>query len=297
MGSTKTNRSYIVAKYLAPTIHLFLIGSLTTTTVVIKLAAGESVWFYLIFPVLIFANWAQFLRHPSYVEPSDRAENRVSRYPLLRPDQCQPIRPSDDDVHERIMDPAPRFQVADGVHFCRRCAFHVPACSHHCPLCLHCIRLRDHHCFFLGACVGRDNMVYFLAFCLHACLGCAVAAYCISAHLHRALMPLDTVQGAINFVPPIAMASWALGNISALVLGYVVLVYLAATTSLGTGFMFGYQIGAAGVGPGGAHVVGDAAAGGVAARRAALPARVRPLRPAASAAAARPSAVRLARPG
>ena len=241
-GDAKIDRPYIVAKYLAPTIHIALIGSLTITTVLIRLLDGESVWFYLLFPALIAANWAQFMRHPSYVELTDRPENGVSRYPQLAPSECATIRPSAADVHGRLMDPAPRYQIADGVHFCRRCAFHVPACSHHCPLCRRCIRLRDHHCFFLGACVGRDNMVYFLSFCLHACLGCAVAAWNLGTHLHSVHLPLNTVHGAVNFLPPAAAASWVLGTVSGLALAYLFMLYMAVTTCLGTGFLFGYQM-------------------------------------------------------
>ena len=38
-----------------------------------------------------------------------------------------------------------------------------------------CIYILDHHCFFLGQCVGRKNLKFFLLFCFYACVGCAIS--------------------------------------------------------------------------------------------------------------------------
>ena len=51
---------------------------------------------------------------------------------------------------------------------------HVPLRTHHCGHCRRCIYILDHHCYFLGTCVGRTNMRYFLVFCFYAALGSAM---------------------------------------------------------------------------------------------------------------------------
>jgi palmitoyltransferase len=38
---------------------------------------------------------------------------------------------------------------------------------HHCRRCNACIENMDHHCTFVGQCVGKSNMKYFLQFCLY----------------------------------------------------------------------------------------------------------------------------------
>ena len=40
-----------------------------------------------------------------------------------------------------------------------------------------CIYILDHHCFFLGHCVGRKNQKFFLVFCFYAAIGCSIGVY------------------------------------------------------------------------------------------------------------------------
>ena len=37
--------------------------------------------------------------------------------------------------------------------------------------CRKCISILDHHCFFLGRCVGRENLKFFILFCFYASFG------------------------------------------------------------------------------------------------------------------------------
>jgi hypothetical protein len=43
--------------------------------------------------------------------------------------------------------------------------------TYHCTLCRVCISIPDHHCYFLGRCVGRANHRFFIVFAFYACIG------------------------------------------------------------------------------------------------------------------------------
>ena len=51
---------------------------------------------------------------------------------------------------------------------------HVPLLSVHCSHCRKCIYALDHHCYFLGHCIGRGNQRFFIVFCLYAAIGSAI---------------------------------------------------------------------------------------------------------------------------
>ena len=48
---------------------------------------------------------------------------------------------------------------------CEACDMHVPLLSVHCSHCRKCIYALDHHCYFLGHCIGRGNQRFFIVFC------------------------------------------------------------------------------------------------------------------------------------
>ncbi|XP_045123749.1 probable protein S-acyltransferase 16 [Portunus trituberculatus] len=49
---------------------------------------------------------------------------------------------------------------------CKLCRHDVPPIARHCQVCRMCIWERDHHCFFIGNCVGRDNINAFNLLCI-----------------------------------------------------------------------------------------------------------------------------------
>ena len=48
--------------------------------------------------------------------------------------------------------------------FCQTCKLHCPLRASHCHDCNKCVLRRDHHCPFLGKCVGMGNHLYFIIF-------------------------------------------------------------------------------------------------------------------------------------
>lgn len=49
-------------------------------------------------------------------------------------------------------------------HLCPECRLQKPERSKHCQTCNHCIARFDHHCEWLGKCIGAKNYKVYLAF-------------------------------------------------------------------------------------------------------------------------------------
>jgi DHHC palmitoyltransferase len=61
--------------------------------------------------------------------------------------------------------------------FCQKCSYAKPDRTHHCSICRRCILKMDHHCPWLGNCIGFGNykafvlfLVYLSTFCAESCL-------------------------------------------------------------------------------------------------------------------------------
>ena len=53
-------------------------------------------------------------------------------------------------------------------NICHRCgANREDPFTHHCGTCDACVELMDHHCWFIGQCVGKGNFKYFMQYCMY----------------------------------------------------------------------------------------------------------------------------------
>ena len=66
------------------------------------------------------------------------------------------------------LSPATSNESDKGKNLCAKCnAERTNYTVHHCRRCRACIDHMDHHCTFLAQCVGKNNIKYFLQFCLY----------------------------------------------------------------------------------------------------------------------------------
>ncbi|KAL9398155.1 hypothetical protein Peur_007116 [Populus x canadensis] len=104
----------------------------------------------------------------------------VGRDPGIIPRNCQP--PESDEsvgiasqsmewVNNKITDvklPRTKDLIVNGhsikVKFCDTCLLYRPPRASHCSICNNCIQKFDHHCPWVGQCIGRRNYPYFIGF-------------------------------------------------------------------------------------------------------------------------------------
>jgi palmitoyltransferase ZDHHC9/14/18 len=66
--------------------------------------------------------------------------------------------------------------------YCDTCNIYRPPRAKHCSHCDHCIEAFDHHCPWIGSCIGRRNYKYFVAFIVS---GLVISALMLSGSIAR----------------------------------------------------------------------------------------------------------------
>ena len=68
------------------------------------------------------------------------------------------------DLHEArsVVNHLSDLNMLDERHFCSTCFVEKPYRSKHCKYCNRCVRIFDHHCPWVGSCVGRNNQAFFV---------------------------------------------------------------------------------------------------------------------------------------
>lgn len=93
--------------------------------------------------------------------------------------------------------------------YCEKCNSYTCKPTQHCILCKKCFHFRDHHCFFLGACILRQNMGNFILFCFYTSLTCLYSLCTLGPYLYENInrmikTDMDTFNIFLNFCFPIA---------------------------------------------------------------------------------------------
>mmetsp|Transcript_53166 Transcript_53166/g.123777 ORF Transcript_53166/g.123777 Transcript_53166/m.123777 type:complete len:243 (-) Transcript_53166:200-928(-) len=67
-----------------------------------------------------------------------------------------------------------QMQSGHELRWCSHCRLHQPLRTKHCRDCERCVRTHDHHCPWVGTCVGENNRVIFMWFLTFQCAELAV---------------------------------------------------------------------------------------------------------------------------
>jgi len=73
-------------------------------------------------------------------------------------------------VSSSVKDNPPPRRVKDHVKICSKCETWKPERCHHCKICGFCVLKMDHHCPWIGVCIGIKNYKAFCLFKTYACL-------------------------------------------------------------------------------------------------------------------------------
>ena len=95
--------------------------------------------------------------------------------------------------------------------YCEKCQCYTRRATYHCPLCNKCYHFRDHHCFFIGTCVLRENMGNFILICFYSALMCFYSSLVLGPylyeHLYHFMKPGSSIINILlNFCFPVALA-------------------------------------------------------------------------------------------
>ena len=197
---------------IPPLFHVLLLGLLTYFVVYLNPTSIRWHLLALFIVAQIVANWGFFLANKSIVFASPRNfPGYVHRYPAMTA--------KDPRARE---EPPPAYQLRQGWKECEACDMHVPQRTHHCGHCRRCIYVLDHHCYFLGHCVGRTNLRFFIVFCFYAAVGCAIGVYNLAEVMgfYRVLWGAE----AGYYVLPYTLVMYHLGRAAAFELLYVALI-------------------------------------------------------------------------
>ncbi|OQS04573.1 palmitoyltransferase [Thraustotheca clavata] len=86
---------------------------------------------------------------------------------------------------------------------CRSCMKPKPVRTHHCSVCRMCVMKMDHHCPWVGNCVGLGNYKYFYLFVIYGGLACGMIIVAMFPVFEKALhhttasMPMSALLGYV----------------------------------------------------------------------------------------------------
>lgn len=94
--------------------------------------------------------------------------------------------------------------------YCETCQSYTCKPTQHCTFCKKCFHFRDHHCFFLGVCILRQNMGNFILFCLYTTSTCIYSLWTLGPYLYETISHTmrtnsDSFNIFLNFCFPVTL--------------------------------------------------------------------------------------------
>ncbi|CAF1101218.1 unnamed protein product [Adineta steineri] len=96
-------------------------------------------------------------------------------------------------------------------HYCHQCEVNVPPRSQHCFICRKCILKHDHHCTFLGRCIGYRNIRYYMCFLAWVWIG---LVYCNILHMDYTYELVGTLSWRVMIACLFPLGAWLFGLIN-----------------------------------------------------------------------------------
>jgi len=89
---------------------------------------------------------------------------------------------------------------------CRKCLALKPVRAHHCAICQKCVLKMDHHCPWVGNCVGLYNYKFFCLFIFYAEIGCWIFLFGVSRSIADIFSRNDHVTAGMLFASVLTFA-------------------------------------------------------------------------------------------
>jgi len=95
------------------------------------------------------------------------------------------------------------------LRYCSTCNIYRPPRCSHCKICDNCVDRFDHHCPWVGTCIGRRNYYWFLLFTFSSALyGLYIVFFCLRALYVQGSAEADTGASAVRLLALGAQRDW-----------------------------------------------------------------------------------------